>query len=279
MSHHVTIQWAKVEAEHKSGVEGVIHEQKIRCAFLPPVDAETGSTPANDSSFVGGSGFTNGVSTPSASRFDTVKSGQEGTPYHAATAGPNGDSNTTGSTFSPPPYDTSSAAEPSSPSPASGGAPLAEKSAGVAGSAQAAAQSVVASLPKSTEEVKQVASNAATSISNAASSAAASAGLTSASTSTSGTRSMASVSGDNASALQQELQTAKAEIERIKKLLAQKEEELASGLRQRNVGGSGSASKDIGSSGSQTMVASTTQNGIPIEMVAAIAAGVFVFTW
>jgi hypothetical protein len=128
---------------------------------------------------------------------------------------------------------------------------------------------IAASIPTTTEEVKAVASNAATGISNAATSAAASLGLTGASTTTT-----ASAGSASDSKLQQEVQSLKNEVQRLKDVIAQKEREASAGLRQRNVPGTSSTSSVAGS---QTAV--MTQEGIPLPMVGAIAFGVFFFTW
>lgn len=124
-------------------------------------------------------------------------------------------------------------------------------------------EKVKAAVPTNVEEAKVAASNAASAVGAAATGAAASLGLSSGS---------AAPTGD-ASALQRQLDEARAEIKRLKEIINSKEGE---GLRQRNVGSSSQAS--TGSSpGAAT--ATISQDGIPLPMVGALCAGVFVFTW
>lgn len=235
--------WALVEADAKAGKEGAIHEQKIRCAYLAPVE-ETGLEGSN-----GAAASAVSMSSPDASANNSVFI--DGTPakYETVRGAPSNldtstDFNTNGRGESPIPQT----------------APESKQDRGVA-----------ASIPTTTDEVKAVASNAATGISNAATNAAASLGLTGASTTGASTSSAGSASD---SKLQQEIQSLKSEVQRLKDVIAQKEREASAGLRQRNVP---SASTSSSVAGSQTAV--MTQEGVPLPMVGAIAFGVFFFTW
>lgn len=124
-------------------------------------------------------------------------------------------------------------------------------------------EKVKPAVPKSVEEAKTAAANAATAVGVAATGAAASLGLTSGSSASSG----------DVAALKRQLEEAQAEIKRLR---AQLESQGGEGLRQRNVGGTSQASSAI-SPGAAT--ATVSQDGIPLPMVAALCAGVFVLTW
>lgn len=124
-------------------------------------------------------------------------------------------------------------------------------------------EKVKAAVPTSVEEAKVAASNAATAVGAAATGAAASLGLTSGSSASTG----------DSSGLQKQLDEARAEIKRLKEIIASKEGE---GLRQRNVGSSSQASS---TSAPGAATATVSQDGIPLPMVGALCAGVFVFTW
>lgn len=125
-----------------------------------------------------------------------------------------------------------------------------------------------AGLPTNTTELKNAATNAANTVSSAATNAAASVGLTSQSE-----KAPSTTSSSVPDSLQKDLAAARAEIEKLKAALKEKESE---GLRQRNIGGSSADNKStpIGS-----QVATITQEGIPAQMVAVLCFGVFLFTW
>lgn len=240
-------QWSVVEAEHKAGAPDAIFEQKIRCAFLPPL-SEDGLGSVQETAEDG---------SPNLSR-------NGGSSFLAAESTPSKFANGDGLQTAP----SSAFAERSAPGIDAKGQTNAQQEGSVA--AGAAEKLQAAGLPSNTSELKTAASNAASTVSNAASNAAASVGLNSQSREPSSTGVKA---GSSSSAnLQSELATARAEIEKLKASLREKESE---GLRQRNVGSSGeSRSSAVGS-----QVATVKQEGIPAQMVAALCFGVFLFTW
>lgn len=126
------------------------------------------------------------------------------------------------------------------------------------------AEKVKAAIPTNVEEAKASAASAAGAVSAAATGAAASLGLTSGSDATSG----------DSSYLQKQLDQARAEIKRLQDQISSNAG--GEGLRQRNVGSS-SATSSSATPGAAT--ATISQDGIPLPMVAALCAGVFVFTW
>lgn len=233
-------QWATVEADVKSGREGVVHEQKIRCVYLPSVSSgaddtyNQSTTEGNDTSLANAtpsaSGFLNG-STPS--RFEDSRTAPSSAINNKTeTRSLNGGSDA--------------------------GLPNESNY-----SDATTIEKVKAAVPTSVEEAKAAAANAATAVSAAATGAAASLGLTSGSNASTG----------DSSALQRQLDEARAEIKRLKEQLSSKDGE---GLRQRNVGSS-SLSSSAGGPGAATTTIS--QDGLPLPMVGALCAGVFVFTW
>lgn len=150
-------------------------------------------------------------------------------------------------------------------------------------------ETIAAAVP-STQTVKDVASNAAATVSNAAataattvstaaSNAAASVGLTKgASSSGINTSPLPSSVPAETAKLQQELLNVRAEIERLRASLREKENELSAGLRQRNIPGVAPGStKTSAISGGQVAVAA--QEGVPLQMVGALVAATFFFTW
>jgi len=277
---HTTLQelWAAVEAEAKQGKEGAVHEQKIRCAYLPPLDGSgtlaslseetsndlTGNdsrlNTADDShtNLIAGSSFTNG-GTPTTSRFTDGSGDNSGLRTAPSSAFATEKTPSAHSAFATT-TDTDNTASP---------AMTDAKSSPVATTVEKL-QSV--GLPTNTAELKTAASNAAatvssaasnatTSVSNAASSAATSLGLA-------GTDTTSRSVPSDVAALQAELVNARAEIKRLQALVSSNE-----GLRQRNVGDKAPIA------GTHMQTATVTQEGIPLQMVGAIAAGVFVFTW
>lgn len=231
--------WTTVEADVKSGKEGVVHEQKIRCAYLQPVSGGIDETynqstaEGNDTSInatPSASGFLNGA-TPS--RFEDSRSA----PSSAISQKPDTRSLHGGSDAGLPNESTYSDAT--------------------------TIEKVKAAVPTSVEEAKVAAANAATAVGTAATGAAASLGLTGGN----------SVSTGDSSGLQKQLDEARAEIKRLKEIIASKEGE---GLRQRNIG-SGSQASTTQGPGAAT--ATISQDGIPLPMVGALCAGVFVITW
>lgn len=250
-------QWSTIEAEVKAGHEGIIHEQKIRCAFLPPIEDMEGNGGGLSTSGTP-STFSNG--TPS--RYETVK-GSSSDPANETL-----DRSMNNGADSPHAVDAKE-------NPGDATAPL---------------DSFPSSIPKSAEEAKAVASNAASAVTGAAAGAAASLGLASAApssssgsgsarTSTMATGNTTTTTSSDVATLQRELAAARAEIEKLKELVRQKENEASSGLRQRNLATNADSKPASGSSIAGAQTATVTQEGIPLPMVAAIAGAVFFFTW
>lgn len=284
---HTTLQelWAAVEAEAKQGKEGAVHEQKIRCAYLPPLDGsgtlaslseETSNDLTGNDSRLNtaddshtnlvagsvGSSFTNG-GTPTTSRFtdgsgDNSNSGLRTAPSTAFATEKTPSAHSAFATTT----DTDNTASP---------AMTDAKSSPVAATVEKLQS---AGVPTNTAELKTAASNAAATVSSAASNAtasvsnAASSAATSLGLAGSGSDATSRSVPSDVAALQAELVNARAEIKRLQALVSSNE-----GLRQRNVGDKAPIA------GTQTQTATVTQEGIPLQMVGAIAAGVFVFTW
>lgn len=227
--------WSAIEADAKSGKEGVIHEQKIRCVYLPPLeDTPIGNTSAGDltadeTSPPAPAGQESSFAGPSPSKYETVRG--------------------------LPPVDTSSAHAPASDRAVSNGNGRDISSSPVPQTAVEPAKESI--LPTSLTEAKNA-------VSNAAASALSGVPPTSSTPSSSGS-------------LEKELAQAKAEIERLKKLLAQKEQEVSSGLRQRNVGKS--AESNDGPVAGVAQAVQMQEGGLPLQTVAILCAGVFVATW
>ena len=251
------MQWTIVEAEHKAGNPDAIAEQKIRCAFLPPIDGSTeGGLGAVQESAEDGS--------PNMSRHGQSAFLAAESTFSKFT---NGDAD--GLHTAP------SSAFADRSAPATGGdAVEASRERSFTAPETAPATAVeklqAAGVPTNTSELKAAASNAASTVSNAASSAAASVGLASdRAMSSTGAATSASTGSDS---LQRDLAAARAEIEKLKATIREKESE---GLRQRSVGSTGdSKTSPVGS-----QVATIKQEGIPAQMVAALCFGVFLFTW
>ena len=256
------MQWAAVEAEAKAGKEGAIHEQKIRCAWLPPIEDGSQTNGSASPSAQTTSVMTNGSP---VQHFDTIKShpGDEST-YNDAAA----DKSITHS-------------RTESPSPPSYGATAGGSVVPTILEPKSATEAIAAAFP-SGEQVRAAAANAASTVAAAASSAAASVGLTTTASSSSNTAGAASraVSGGDATLLEQDLREARAEIEKLKAALAKAQRDSeSSGLRQRTKI-PGVADRDDSSSriaGGQVAVAA--QDGIPLQMVGALVAATFLFTW
>lgn len=79
------------------------------------------------------------------------------------------------------------------------------------------------------------------------------------------------------SSLQAQLNSAQAQIVKLKAEL-QQSESLASGLRNRSVAASAAPVPDVVKS-NQVLVASKSQSGVPVPVVAGLVVGVFVLTW
>lgn len=272
LSYLTLAQWSSVEADVKAGKDGVVHEQKIRCVYLPPVEGGVEGESAYNGNHVdngdtsmatshSASGFAAVANGATPSRFEDTRTAPSSAisqkPSAGASTGIPGVNGTSGSTSTGPDVTTKAT---------SSGLAGSSGSSGDNTAAGSAAERIKAAVPSSVEEAKAAALNAAGAVGAAATGAAASLGLT-----------KESGGGGDTASLQRELAEAKAEIERLKAVIAQGGE----GLRQRNVGaGSSSTSTSASSSSGPGAATSTvTQEGIPLPMVGAICAGVFIFTY
>ncbi|KAL7342848.1 PapD-like protein [Rhodotorula toruloides] len=245
--------WQAVEKEEKTRTDGQsqIFEQKIRCTYLPAADSDASQPiPEETASSVDASRAGPDASFVSTSARAPSPPQTSGEPASAAVEPP---------TTSTPPPAAASAGEgtPAYLNPVTSKARDAVAAAGgaVAGAASAAGLTGVAS---------KIEQNTPAPASSARSSPPAS------STPSSNT------SADEVSRLRSELASAKAEIERLKKQLDAAETASAT-LRSR---GAGAVDKNTAGAGtSQAVVEMKGQEGVPVQVVAGIAFGVFVVTW
>ncbi|GAA5901778.1 hypothetical protein JCM6882_008671 [Rhodosporidiobolus microsporus] len=255
--------WQTVEREDKArqaeGGASEIHEQKIRCAYLPAADSDAvsaipeetasrlssqGANPAADSSF---------SSAIAASPSSTSRSGEGGTtstpPAYSVTQG------------SPTPASPPSTFSESSPNPV---AAKAQDAAAAAGSTAASAAAAVG-LPNLAKVIEDKTPAPVASSSSASAGAAAAAGCAN------------GASGEVAQ-LRAELAAARSEISRLKQQLDQAET-TASTLRSRGAGASGAGEKAAAGGASQAVVEMKGSEGVPVQVVVGVAFGVFVVTW
>ncbi|GAA6008213.1 hypothetical protein JCM10207_000041 [Rhodosporidiobolus poonsookiae] len=246
--------WQTVERADKSRAEGTasqIHEQKIRCTYLPAADSDaTSAIPEETASRLGSTG-----------------------PDSSFTAAPS-------ETFSSPPPPTYASGSPStasapklaSPSPSStGAAPAgdlaakAQDAAVAAGSAAAGAAAAVG-LPNLAAKIDPARSapngaSAPVSATASASSPAATAG------------------SSEVDRLKADLASARAEIDRLRTALDQAETSAAT-LRSRGVGAAAASKEGVaGEVGSAQVVEMKGAEGVPVQVVVGVAFGVFVVTW
>lgn len=246
--------WKQLEDAERARTDGgasEIHEQKIRCAYLPaaesdvahsPIPEEAGAidgdasrfTSAGDASFVSSSGTSRTASSP--------------TPFSAAT---------TGGTSTPPPSSDStrsreaSAAAKLSPELAAQGLALGAPVGGGGGSGSSGAAIGAVSPSSSTTPAKSAGTAAAP------------------------------TTDSELSRLRSELDAARAEISRLKSQLEAVETNNAT-LRSRGAGAGGSSSSSLSTGAgltNQAVVDLKGQEGVPVQVVAGIAFGVFVVTW
>ncbi|BGP51768.1 phosphatidylinositol-binding protein scs2 [Rhodotorula kratochvilovae] len=259
--------WSLVEKEEKERTDGQnqIFEQKIRCAYLPAADNEANTTiPEETPSTLNASRSPD----PDASFVSTINQGaqQPSAPSAASTvpASPNP------STSTPPPgY--------SAPT-GTFATPLAEKARDAAAAASGAAAGAAAAvgLPGVANAIERnapIPSSGGPAYLSGSSSSAAPATSTS---STTTTTTSASTGTDEVSRLRSELANAQAEIARLQKQLAASETTAAT-LRSRGAGAVDRGSKEAGTA--QAVVELKGQEGVPVQVVAGIAFGVFVATW
>ncbi|TKA54507.1 hypothetical protein B0A53_03200 [Rhodotorula sp. CCFEE 5036] len=242
--------WKQLEDAERARTDGgasEIHEQKIRCAYLPaaesdvahsPIPEEAGATDgdasrftsAGDASFVSSSGTSRTASSP--------------TPFSAAT---------TGGTSTPPPSSDSTRSR--------------EASAAAKLSPELAAQGLALGAPvgggSSGAAIGAVSPSSSTTPAKSAGTAA------------------APTTDSELSRLRSELDAARAEISRLKSQLEAVETNNAT-LRSRGAGAGGSSSSSLSTGAgltSQAVVDLKGQEGVPVQVVAGIAFGVFVVTW
>jgi len=284
--------WSAIEKEDKSA----IHEQKIRCAFLPPID-EAGTS--NSSAFLSAdnagadSSFANAETSSEGrdSRFETVRgsgvSENYATPARSSILPP---SYTNGQDSIPPQpsinLPTSSTVHPEnhaldSTSTSSDTKPISQIA------QEASSKPVMETLREAGNTIAAQASNVSATIVPAATSA----GSTIAASAASAGSAIAEKTGYSGStassiphkddgpvvaALRKQLSAVEGERESLKVQL--KEAKDANVLRQRNVGSASAAS-----SSARTNVASLPSQvqteGVPVQVVAGLCFGIFIFTW
>ncbi|GAA5980930.1 hypothetical protein JCM5350_004769 [Sporobolomyces pararoseus] len=280
----LTELWGVVEKDKASAADGVnqIHEQKIRCTYLPaadepvnqsiPEEQSYSSKPADttlnpDSSFVSTINSTSPSSPPSQLSSSSPSAPPSGLP---ALGQPT-------STIQPRQIVDSSSSPPASSSvPAS--------------TTQKSQSSVPASTPNAyVETAKEKASSAATLASATLASAAttAASGLSSVAkqidpnnNNSNNSRSSIGSSSGEVEKLRQELNAAQSEISRLRSELAStSSSSSSSGLRQRGLGQTSKEAIETGDRGNSKVVEMSGAEGVPVQTVAAIAFAVFLFTW
>ncbi|TNY19298.1 PapD-like protein [Rhodotorula diobovata] len=267
--------WALVDKEDKARPEceqSLFFEQKIRCAYLPAADAEAHASIPEETS-----------STLDASRASGMDSSFASTINQGAQQPSQPAGNSSGLSASPNPATTSTSPPPAD----SASAPVADKARDVAAAASGAAAGAAAAVglggvANAIERNAPIPSSggpAYLSSSPAASPASKSttAPTTTTTTTTSSTTSSSPATGsDEASRLRSELASAKAEIARLQKQLDASESTAAT-LRSRGAGAVDRSSKEATTA--QAVVELKGQEGVPVQVVAGIAFGVFVVTW
>ncbi|GAA5821096.1 hypothetical protein JCM11251_001960 [Rhodosporidiobolus azoricus] len=260
-------QWQSVESQDKArqaeGQPSQIHEQKIRCSYLPAADSDAVSaipeettsrlsSQGHDSSFAS----TVGTSSPQPASSSST---------HAAPP-----------TYSPTPasppsasYSESSSQTQTQPNPV---AAKAQDAAHAAGAAAAGAAAAVG-LPNLARVIDEKTPAPAPS-------------APSASTTTTSSSTPAPAPAAESSELAQlraELSSARAEISRLKSQLDAAETTAAT-LRSRGAGAPssgvvGGGEKAVGAGTSQAVVEMKGSEGVPVQVVIGVAFGVFVVTW
>ncbi|GAA5988106.1 hypothetical protein JCM11641_000905 [Rhodosporidiobolus odoratus] len=250
--------WQAVERDSKNLAEGQpnpIFEQKIRCTYLPAENAEgsMGGIPeetharlaSTNTSHAGDSSFVSSIGTPSSNQpFDSPSSGMSQTASREAPPSP-----------SPSPPSTTLAAK-------------AQDAANAAGSAAANAASSAGApnLAKAIDDRTPAPATTTTS--------------SSFSTKTVNGNTSGAAGGENAelASLRSELASAKAEISRLKTQLDAAETTAAT-LRSRGVTTKGVEGEKAGVEASTAVVEMKGAEGVPVQVVAGVAFGVFVVTW
>ncbi|GAA5900920.1 hypothetical protein JCM8208_007565 [Rhodotorula glutinis] len=266
--------WSGVEQEDKSRGEAApsqIHEQKIRCAYLPA--AEHGSIPEETSSH----------ETPRALHVEPAFASAVSPSSHASSTPTQSSTTLNDASPSPGQYHQSQSAA-SSPSPA-----IADKArdvaAGAAGAAAGAAAAVgLPGVANAIERNAPIQSSGGPAYLSASSPSGAAAPAPSSSTSTSHTTTTANTGttgagSDELSRLRSELASTKAELARVKQQLDASETTAAT-LRSRGAGaggaGAGAAGKEA--STAQAVVELKGQEGVPVQVVAGLMFAAVVVT-
>ncbi|KAM0753545.1 PapD-like protein [Meredithblackwellia eburnea MCA 4105] len=271
--------WSSVEAEKNGdGEKPSIHEQKIRCTYLP---ASEGGSPPNSASPGGPNASVITNSENDESNFDTVRPTSNGRDI------PTADSAFSGAPTSPLPTNGASEVLTPAKQTSSPGAPpsystpapvtdtlrtvVAGAGAAVAGAGAAIATTAVGGASPAVGDLKEkVASVPTTPVVNGASSTA---------SEPSALTAIQQQQAAQISSLQSQLSAAQAEIKRLGSQL-QVAETTAATLRSRGV----SEKEKVSSGGAvpgtaQAVVEQKGQEGVPVQIVAGIVFGVFVFTW
>ncbi|KAK4704405.1 hypothetical protein P7C70_g1797, partial [Phenoliferia sp. Uapishka_3] len=247
--------WSSVEAEDKAGDKDTpsIRETKIRCLYLPAADDANGSTGQVGSAI-------STVSEVDESKYDTVR------PSNGARDIPSADS-----TFAP----TSPVVPVSAPTtstPPAAGSPSQLY-------ATPSAPSVIS------DKIKDVVSGAGVAAAGAGAAVSSAAGYvinhaapspTPSSNGSTATTPSAPFTNGDATTLAAQLATAQSEIKRLQAQLSQAEVTAAT-LRSRGKGEPVSSGGSV--PGTAQAVVLEKQEGVPVQIVAGIVVGVFVFTW
>ncbi|GAA6037630.1 hypothetical protein JCM8097_006151 [Rhodosporidiobolus ruineniae] len=278
--------WQSVERDDKArvaeGGQSQIHEQKIRCSYLPAADSDAvGSIPEERQPWAEQPASRLQSDSPYTSTLNAAPSVGLG----VTNATPSGAAGTANLPSSPPQaaHDALSSPTPKPPSysshtstPPPAAEQLANKAqdaANVAGSAAASAAATVG-LPKLAAAIEDRTPAPAAASSGGASSAATAAPAQSA------PRTVNGATSDDAAALRAELAAAKAEIQRLKSQLDAAETTAAT-LRSRGAGAKGGAvgAEGSGPGASTAVVEMKGSEGVPVQVVVGVAFGVFVVTW
>ncbi|GAA6057985.1 hypothetical protein JCM3770_004599 [Rhodotorula araucariae] len=260
--------WSVVEKEEKERTDGQnqIFEQKIRCAYLPTADADANGTISEETHSTLDASRSGG---PDASFVSTINQGAQQPPASTTSAASSVPASPNASVSTPPPgYSAPTGTSVS---------PLAEKARDAAAAASGAAAGAAAAvgLPGVANAIERNAPIPSTGGPAYLSGSSASTAPTAASSSAT-TAAGAGTGTDEVSRLRSELASAQAEIARLQKQLAASETTAAT-LRSRGAGAVDHGSKEAGTA--QAVVELKGQEGVPVQVVAGIAFGVFVVTW
>ncbi|GAA5985532.1 hypothetical protein JCM10908_007013 [Rhodotorula pacifica] len=260
--------WKQLEDAERTRTDGgvsEIHEQKIRCAYLPAADSDVAHTPIPEEAHAAdgdASRLTTGGDASFVSSSGTSRTTSSPTPFAASIAG----------TSTPPSTDSNDASVPTQAREAASGAAAAVGLTGVAAklSPEHASHGMALGAPVGGSATNTTATSSASRSTPIVASAPTAATATDSSSS----------SSTELSRLRTELDAARAEISRLKSQLDAVETTNAT-LRSRGAGAGGSTISSGTGAGitSQAVVDLKGQEGVPVQVVAGIAFGVFVVTW